>query len=143
MKKSILRAGLCWSIVGTHLFAIFFAAFAIKNFDEALNVILIMTPLTGAYLMIIVQYFMGETDAQDDVALMRPIAGQLIIVLTLAFGVALIGVLYMNSNGHLDFEPLKRSVGVIETVLGVYVSIFIKKLFGSESGAPIPAVAGT
>jgi hypothetical protein len=140
VKKSTLRAGLCWSVVGTHLFAIFFAAFAVgrQNFDEALDVILIMTPLTGAYLMIIVQYFMGETDERDDLLLMRPIAGQLIIVLTLAFGVALIGVLVMNWAGQLGLEPLKRSVGVIETVLGVYVSIFVKRLFGSDATAPAP-----
>lgn len=143
MKKSALRAGLCWSVVSTHLFAIFFAAFAVgrQNFDEALDVILIMTPLTGAYLMIIVQYFMGEADDRDDLVLMRPIAGQLVIVLTLAFGAALIGVLVMNWAGQLGLEPLKRSVGVIETVLGVYVSIFIKRLFGSEATAPAPAPA--
>jgi|GEM_PF-3986065 len=138
MTKAALRAGLCWSVVGTHLFAIFFAAFAIgrQDFDEALDVILIMTPLTGAYLMIIVQYFMGSASPQDDLVMMRPVAGQLIIVLTLAFGAALIGVLVFHYLGSFGIDPLKRSVGVIETVLGVYVSIFIKRLFGSDENVP-------
>ncbi|NBW10392.1 MAG: hypothetical protein EBR82_20415 [Caulobacteraceae bacterium] len=136
-----MRDRICWALVGSHLFAIFFSAIAIgpRSFEDALDVILLITPLTGAYLMIIVQYFVGQNAAVSDEVVIGKTAADLFTVLTAAFGAALIGVLYLSWNGDLSMELLKRSVGVIETVLGVYVSLFVKMLFGGDGAAqPVP-----
>ena len=139
MTRGALRSWLCWALLGTHLFAIFFSAIAIGlvNPAETLNVILIMTPLTGAYLMIIVPYVIGQpAQDADDVVAMAALGAKVIIVLTFAFGVALIGLLLayvLSAAGYLpaiEVNTLKTGVGVIETVLGVYVTMFVRKLFG-------------
>ena len=139
MTRGTLRSWLCWALLGTHLVAIFFSVIAIGQVDpqETLNVILIMTPLTGAYLMIIVPYVIGQpVNDADDLVAMSKLGARVIIVITFAFGTALVGLLVAYFAAAAGYMPLietgtlKTGVGVIETVLGVYVTMFVRKLFG-------------
>jgi len=131
VRQTTVRALASWTLLLSHLVAIFLAPFLLIDFSDAIDVILIMCPLTGAFVLIVVQHYAEafEVDRGPDV-LLDPNAAALTVFLCVVLGIAVIGVQLLYWTGRIpDIDTLKRSVGMISTVIGGYTAILIKRLF--------------
>ena len=138
LRQSTVRASVAWILLLSHLIAIFSAPFLIIDFSDALDVILIMCPLTGAFVLIVVQHYAEAFESVNDKsALINTNAALMTIFLCGVLAAAIVGVQYMYWTGRIpSIEMLKRSVGVIDTVIGGYAAILIKRLFGAAVDTP-------
>ena len=142
MKQRTLREVICWTILCLHFGAIAFA-FSLFPSGTALDIALLMAPLTGAFLTIILQHYFGGRDDEADNRTYSGAITRLSVVLTAAFGVMILAVLLMYKFNRIDDIPmLTKYVGFIETGLGVYVAMIIKFMFGGADAA-VPAPAPT
>lgn len=134
VRQTTVRALSSWILLVSHLVSIFAAPFLLIDFSDAMDVILIMCPLTGAFVLIVVQHYAEafEADRGTD-ALLDPNAAALTVFLCVVLGVAVIGVQVLYWSGRIpDIDTLKRSVGIIDTVIGGYTAILIKRLFATQ-----------
>jgi hypothetical protein len=137
VRQSAVRALSSWTLLLSHLVAIFLAPFLLIDFSDAIDVILIMCPLTGAFVLIVVQHYAEafEVDRGPEV-LLDPNAAALTVFLCVVLGIAVIGVQFLYWTGRIpDIDTLKRSVGMISTVIGGYTAILIKRLFATPQRA--------
>ncbi|HWW12282.1 MAG TPA: hypothetical protein VN018_07185 [Brevundimonas sp.] len=145
MKQRTLREVICWTILILHFVAIGFA-FTLFDAGQALDIALLMAPLTGAFLTIILQHYFGGKDDEADQRRYSGTITRLSIVLTAAFGIMILAVLLMYKFNKIDDVPmLTKYVGFIETGLGFYVAMIIRYMFGAADGAqpPVPAPLST
>ncbi|QUS38641.1 hypothetical protein RPMA_07175 [Tardiphaga alba] len=125
----VLRAIVCWTILLLHVATIIAAPFLIVNFEHAMQVILILMPLTGLYVGVVVNFYSRDGIADDQESFSLQFSA-LTIFLVFTFSVAVIGVQYLYYGGRVEtLEQLKRAVGIIDTALGVYSGFMIKRLF--------------
>jgi|SRR5215831_10580538 len=98
-----------------------------------MDVILILCPLTGAFVLIVVQHYAEVMDvAAPQQRLINKGSAMMTIFLCAVLAIAILGVLYMYWIGKVpSIDLLKRAVGIIDTVIGGYTAILIKKLFAS------------
>jgi len=134
VDQSTVRAIVGWILLLSHLVAIFSAPFFLISFNDAMDLILILCPLTGAFVLIIVQHYAEAiATANPPRIMLNKNAAIMTIFLCVALSIAVIGVQYMYWAGKIPaIEDLKRAVGIIDTVIGGYTAILIKKLFGSQ-----------
>lgn len=133
MEQSTVRAVVGWMLLLSHLAAIFSAPFFLISFNDAMDVILILCPLTGAFVLIIVQHYAEVMAIADPPHVkLNKNAAVMTMFLCIALCVAVIGVQYLYWLGRIaDIDTLKRAVGIIDTVIGGYTAIMIKRLFAS------------
>jgi hypothetical protein len=123
-----------WILLISHLGSIFLAPFLLIDFSDAMDVILIMCPLTGAFVLIVVQHYAEAFEAdRGPQALVDPNAALITVFLCVVLGLSVIGVQVLYWSGRIpDIDTLKRSVGMIDTVIGGYTAILIKRLFATH-----------
>jgi hypothetical protein len=129
MRVDVVRAITSWMVLIVHVLTIFSAPFFIIKFESALDVILILLPLTGLYVGIIVQYYSSAPSTLISEKVNLQFAA-VTIFLTAAFCLAVIGAQALYYQGTIEsIDQLKRTVGIIDTALGVYTGYLIKVLF--------------
>jgi hypothetical protein len=133
IRQGTVRAAVSWIVLVSHLTAIFSAPFLIIDFSDAMDVILILCPLTGAFVLIVVQHYAQAFEISTDRPVLLDVnAALMTIFLCVVLAVAIVGVQYLYWMGRIpDIEMLKRAVGVVDTVIGGYTAILIKSLFGA------------
>jgi hypothetical protein len=126
-----LRIIICWIVLVSHVMIMGLSPYLIIEFTKALDVILILMPLTGLYVGIIVTFYASNMDDKStDKVSINFMA--LSVFLCLAFCLAILGVLILYHGGTIaTIDELKRSVGIIDTGLGIYSGFLIKALFKS------------
>jgi predicted membrane protein len=124
-----------------HIAAIVAAPYFIIQFEKAMDVILILCPLTGAALTLIVQYYadaMVMTKDRTEAVLIDPNTAGLAIGFAVLLVVLLLGVQYYFYAGRIEsLDSLKRAVSIIDTVIGVYLITLVRSLFKLEGAAGI------
>jgi hypothetical protein len=129
MVGNALRAIVCWIILTLHVATIITSPYFIVDFSEAMDVILILMPLTGLYVGVVVNFYANQKDRRKSDTFSTQFAS-LTIFLVFFFSVALIGVQYLYYANHIGtLGELKRAVGIIDTGLGVYTGFLVKALF--------------
>lgn len=129
MRGDILRGIVCWAVLLLHILTISASPFLIVDFSEAMEVILILMPLTGLYVGVVINFYANQRDDAKIDRFSRQFSA-LTIFLVCAFSFAVIGVEYLYYEGRVEtLEQLKRAVGIIDTGLGVYTGYLVKALF--------------
>lgn len=124
-----LRALVCWIVLLLHVATILASPFMIVDFSEAIDVILILMPLTGLYVGVVVNFYANQSSEPSTDRFSMQFAS-LTIFLVSVFSVAVIGAQYLYYQGRVEtLDDLKRAVGVIDTGLGVYSGFLVKRLF--------------
>jgi hypothetical protein len=129
MTIASLRATISWIILLTHITTIALTPFLLIEFDKALDVILVLMPLTGLYVGVIVNFYTTHMVDASDEKISTNFA-VLSIFLCGSFCLAIIGVQLLYHEGVIaTIEQVKKAVSIIETGLGVYSGFLIKALF--------------
>lgn len=145
MVRGKLKQILCWSIIGTHVFAILFSASLLTGFGDpkdAVDLIFIIAPVTGAMVTTIVQYLAAGGTIDSDTEIVEGTAARVFIFLTAVMCLSLVATLLFRLSsglglpGGISADHAKIAVGIIETAFGFYVGIFIKKMFAEPAVAP-------
>jgi hypothetical protein len=133
MRSTLLRILVSWWILAVHSLAIVSAPFLLIDFNNALNLILILLPLTGLYVGIIVNYYATNITEDQNTWMVSKQFASITLFFVITFGVAVIGVQVLYYYGRIDnLDLLNKAVGVIDTGLGVYTGLLLKPLFGSK-----------
>ena len=116
----------------THITTIALTPILVIEFNKALDVILVLMPLTGLYLGVIINFYTTHMqDVSDEKTSMNFAA--LAMFLCIAFSLAVMGLLVLYHEGVIArIEDLKKAVSIIDTGLGVYSGFLIKALFRTE-----------
>lgn len=132
MKIVSLRAAIAWIILLTHIATIALTPYLVIEFSKALDVILVLMPLTGLYLGVIITFYTTHMqDVSDEKTSVNFAA--LAMFICVIFGLAVIGLLILYHEGVIArIEDLKKAVSIIDTGLGVYSCFLIKALFKTE-----------
>lgn len=132
MKIVSLRAAIAWIILLTHIATIALTPYLVIEFSKALDVILVLMPLTGLYLGVIITFYTTHMqDVSDEKTSVNFAA--LAMFICVIFGLAVIGLLILYHEGVIArIEDLKKAVSIIDTGLGVYSGFLIKALFKTE-----------
>jgi hypothetical protein len=134
IRQDVVRASVGWILLVSHLVAFFLCPFLVIDFSDAMDVILIMCPLTGLFVLIVVQHYAEAFEASEsDPVLLDVNAAGITIFLCIVLAISVVGVQYLYWTGRIpSIEMLKRAVGVIDTVIGGYSAVLIKRLFGAK-----------
>lgn len=131
-QQGTVRAITAWILLISHLTAISVSLFLV-DFKDALGLIMIMCPLTGSFVLIVVQHYAEALEQSDSgTKLLNPNAAFMTVFLTSVLSILIIWMQYLFWLGKIpDLETLKTAVGSVDTVVGGYTAILIKKLFAS------------
>lgn len=129
MKGNILRAIVCWVVLLLHVATMAAAPYLIVDFSDAMDVVLILMPLTGLYVGVVVNFYANQKDKDADDRFTLQFSALTIFLVTV-FSMAVVGVQYLYfSNVVETLDQLKRAVGIIDTGLGIYTGFLVKALF--------------
>lgn len=135
MKRDTLTLVISSLIIATHICALVFAFFVIgvmKGLEEfSTDLCAILAPMTGAYLVLIVQSAADKMNDQVDSGSVNRGSAWLFIAMVAIFVIALSVVLWAATLPSTDTGTIKGALGLIETGLGGYLAILMKKLFAS------------
>ncbi len=113
VRQSTVRALSSWILLISHLASIVLSPFLLIDFSDAMDVILIMCPLTGAFVLIVVQHYAEAFEAdRGPQALVDPNAALLTVFLCVVLGLSVIGVqvalLVGTNTGHRYAQAVGR-----------------------------------
>lgn len=139
MKQSVIRNLLAALLVGGHIAAIFLTFFRLGRYfeiEEVVQVIMLLTPLTGFYATAVVKYYADNAEAP-------PSEVKLDLMFCLISAFLCISFLFAIFFAILDFpegvirtkEAFKTTISGIETALGVLLGIVVTKLFPAKSAS--------
>lgn len=129
MRGDVLRGLVCWIVLILHAATIFASPYFIVDFSDAIEVILILMPLTGLYVGVVVNFYSSFRQKEDSEIFSVQFAS-ITIFLVSAFSIGVIGIQYLYFDGVIEtLEELKRAVGIVDTGLGIYTGFLVKALF--------------
>jgi hypothetical protein len=131
MNRSVVQGVICWVLLLGHTTCLVAAPLTIIDFNRALDVILILLPLTGALLLIIVQYYI-DADERAIAAerVMSSNSAALFVFIAVVFVALILGIQVLYYQGKIaDLDTLKRAVSVADTAFGAFIAIIVKSLF--------------
>jgi ABC-type antimicrobial peptide transport system permease subunit len=129
----IVRNTLAGLLLAGHIGAIFLLFFRLGSYfetDEVVQIILMLSPLTGLYATAVVKFYSENADLPPTDLKINAMFAAICLFLCLAFLFAIFYTIYDFPFGTIRTkESFKTVISAIETALGVLLGIVVTKLF--------------
>ena len=120
-----------------HIGAIFLLFIRLGHYfdlNEVVQVILILSPLTGLFATAVVKFYSDTADLPPSTIVVNPMFGLICFTLCIAFLLAIFYVIFDFPFGIIrGKEEFKTAIAGIQTALGVLLGVVVTKLFPASS----------
>jgi hypothetical protein len=138
MNIGLVRNGLAACLILGHIGAVFLLFFRLGSYfetDELVQIILMLSPLTGLYATAVVTFYSATAEAPPEVKKINAMFGVISFILCLAFLIAIFYAIFDFPFGVIKSkEAFKTVLTGIQTALGVLLGIVVTKLFPATQG---------
>jgi hypothetical protein len=133
MRVNVVRNTLAACLILGHIGAIFLLFFRLGKFfetEEIVQIILMLSPLTGFYATAVVKFYSENAELPAESTKINAMFGIICFTLCLAFQFAIFYAIFDFPFGTIRSKDGLRAVfSGIETALGVLLGIVVTKLF--------------
>jgi hypothetical protein len=130
---SVVRNVLAILLLLGHIVAIFLLFFRLGNYfetDEVVQIILMLSPLTGLYATAVVKFYSENAELPPTDSKISSMFAAICFILCTAFLFAIFYSIFDFPFGTIKTkESFKTIISAIETALGVLLGIVVTKLF--------------